>query len=88
MKFVFSLVSQDLSNSPFAQFHLLKTFVTLKEKGTNGIENTIKDSIYQPEKKKIADIYTNMLLIFTRRLCEFEETEVVRWVSKDYFPTR
>jgi hypothetical protein len=29
-----------------------------------------------------------MLIIFTRRLCEFEETSVVRWVSKEFFPWR
>jgi hypothetical protein len=36
----------------------------------------------------MANLYRVLIVIFTRRLCEFETDSVDYWVDKDYFPAR
>ena len=34
----------------------------------------------------MANLYKSFLIIFTRRLCEYEPEQVEDWVNRDYFP--
>ena len=34
----------------------------------------------------MANLYKSFLIIFTRRLCEYEPDQVEDWVNRDYFP--
>ena len=43
--------------------------------------------IFQPEKQRDASLYKSLLIVFTKRLCEYEPDQVDSWVCKDYFPT-
>lgn len=62
------LILQELGPVPDIQFEYLLSYVTDNEKD---ISETIKESVYQPERQKQAQLYTNFLVRFTRLLCEF-----------------
>lgn len=63
----------------------MKTYIIKLNKE---IADTIRDSIYQPEFKRMADLYKELLIIFTRRLCEFDKDNVDNWVQQEYFPAK
>lgn len=83
--FFSKLVMADMQSNPFVQYHFLKTYVIKMNKE---IADTIRDAIYQPEFKKMADLYKTLLVIFTRRLCEFDRDNVDNWVQQEYFPAK
>lgn len=36
----------------------------------------------------MSELYRQLLIIFTRGLCEFESDCVENWVNRDYFPAK
>lgn len=36
----------------------------------------------------MADLYKNLLLILTKRMCDFDKDQVEYWVDRDYFPAQ
>jgi hypothetical protein len=73
----------ELGRYPDIQFEYLLSYVTDNE---TEISETIKESVYQPERQKQANLYTTFLVRFTRLLCEYQKNKVEQWVKKDYFP--
>lgn len=73
----------ELANKPDIQFEYLLSYVTDNEKE---ISETIKESVYQPERQKQSQLYTTFLVRFTRLLCEFQKNQVEKWVKREYFP--
>jgi len=75
--FFSKLVMDVMSTAPYAQYHFLKTYIIIRNKE---IVDTIRDSIYLPERKKAADLYKTLLVVFTKRLCEYDKDNVEQWV--------
>jgi len=52
------------------------------------ITDTIRDAIYMKERKKLAAYYGDLLVLFTRHMCEYDSDQVEFWVQQDYFPSK
>jgi hypothetical protein len=63
-----TLIMEQLATSPEVQFEYLLQYISDNEKE---ISETIKESVYQPDRQKQAQLYTRYLVRFTRLLCEF-----------------
>ena len=63
---------------PFEQYHFIRTLiVTLNRE----ITDTIRDAIYMKERKKLAAYYGDLLVLFTRHMCEYDSDQVEFWVQ-------
>ena len=82
--FLYRLVITEMVVDPQIQFTFLKSYVVQMQKQ---IQDTVRDFIFQPEKQRDANLYKTLLIVFTKRLCEYEPSQVDAWVCKDYFPT-
>ena len=45
------------------------------------ITDTIRDAIYMKERKKLAAYYGDLLVLFTRHMCEYDSDQVEFWVQ-------
>lgn len=78
-------VLEDLARFPQVQYHYLASYLHHNNKA---VQDTIRESIYQPEKLKRAEILQQYLVLFTRLLCEFAPDEVETWVALECFPAK
>ena len=83
--FTKQFITHELDAQPFEQYHFIRTLVVSMNRE---ITDTIRDSIYMKERKKMAEYYQELLVMFTRHMCDYDREQVEFWVEKDYFPTK